>query len=343
MSKDNYAIVSTDAPATPDSGKENKVPSEYVQEQLQDTLKGLLDQLSDDDAEKVLKTLRQEMVYTQYQPSPRGYVPTGRTIKRLPPGFYLPTFIRETLHLVPQNITTDNLIRLTDSRGDQLLKEVKNFRSLKQELKDGNEDAHGGYLRTRGYMLHGPPGGGKTSLIQLLVADVVKEGGIVLMGQCHPSCLSSAISAVRQIDPNQEIVVILEDFDALIEEYKESSYLSLLSGEDTSDNCLFLATTNYVEKLDARMYNRPGRFNDLIYIGMPSEKNRFEYLKTKLKKEDEAQKVAKMTEGFSIDHLRALVIGVYFERKGLDAEVERLSKLYKPPKGKPDYKLGIGS
>jgi predicted AAA+ superfamily ATPase len=317
-------------------------PEEYVAETLQNTLKDLLDTLSEDDAEKVLKTLRQEMVYTQFQPSARGYIPTGRTVKRLPAGFYLPQTVREVLHLVPQSITTDNLIRLPDSRGDKLLDEVKNFRSLKEELKNGNAEAYGGYLRSRGYLLHGPPGSGKTSLVQLLVKDVIDDGGICLLGNTHPSILVAAISALRQIDPNQEIVVVFEDFDALIDQYKESEYLSLLSGEDSADNCLFIATTNYVEKLDQRIYNRPGRFNDRVYIGLPSEDGRRIFLRTKLKSEDTVVKVAAMTDGFTLDHLRALIIGVFFEKKDLEAEIDRLRKMFKPPKGKPDWHIGIG-
>ena len=63
-----------------------------------------------------------------------------------------------------------------------------------------------------------------------------------------------------KIENNRKCIVILEDLDSLISNFGESHYLEMLDSAKTIDNILFIATTNYPEKLDPRIYNRPGRF-----------------------------------------------------------------------------------
>jgi hypothetical protein len=78
------------------------------------------------------------------------------------------------------------------------------------------------------------------------------------------------LQMLRAVEPERQVVGILEDVDALIERYGESEYLSLLDGEAQVDNVVYVATTNYPERLDARIVDRPSRFDTIRYIGMPS-------------------------------------------------------------------------
>ena len=136
-----------------------------------------------------------------------------------------------------------------------LIAEVHKFWGLREQFKNGNDLAFGGYLHKRGYMLFGPPGSGKTSTVKFLSNDIVKMGGIVIYADCEPHNVGHMIGAVSVIEPDKQMIVVLEDFDSLIENYGEANYLSLLDGESSTDNTLFLATTNYPSRLDPRIYN----------------------------------------------------------------------------------------
>lgn len=271
-----------------------------------------------------------------------GYTGMASTVTTLPPDIYSIEVQNGTLILVPKRISTDALMKLPDSRSDQLMKEVRKFWSLKPQFVNGNDSVHGGYLHKRGYMLYGPPGSGKTSTIKMLMNEIVSMGGIVIMGDGRPSTVGSAMELVSKVEPNKPMIVVFEDFDNLIGQWGEAQYLSLLDGEDSVDNVLFLATTNYPERLDPRIYNRPGRFSDVVKIGMPNAAARKMFLEGKMKKHDEIDRIVALTEGFSIDHLKSVVLGVFLEGKNLEKECERLRKLFIKPEDKDKKVKGIG-
>ena len=72
-------------------------------------------------------------------------------------------------------------------------------------------------------------------------------------------------------------------------------------------------TTNYPEKLGARIMNRPSRFDKRFEIGMPNNESREIYFKKlvgdKISK-PELEKWVKDTQGLSIAHLKELVVAV---------------------------------
>lgn len=278
----------------------------------------------------------------QYSRNGMGYSPASNTVKELPPGVYSINYVNDRLTYLPEEVITDTLIKFPDSRSDMLLNEITNFWNLKEEFKNGNALSKGGFLHKRGYLLFGPPGSGKTCLIKFVINDIVLRGGIVIMGNNNPSLIISGLKLLRKIEENKPIVVLFEDFDALLDNYDESDYLSLLDGENSVDNVLFLATTNYPSKLDPRLYNRPGRFSDVVKIGMPSSAARQLYLETYLKDPKDIEYIVDKTDGFSLDHLKALILGVYFEKKELDSEIQRLKILFNPIRDDTGNRLSIG-
>jgi hypothetical protein len=271
-----------------------------------------------------------------------GYAGAASTVQQLPPDIYSIQIVQSTLVLEPKKVSTDALLKLPDSRSDQLIKEVEKFWGLKEQFRNGNDSVHGGYLHKRGYMLFGPPGSGKTSTIKMLMNEIVKRGGIVLMGDTRPQWVGQAMELVSKIEPEKGMIVVFEDFDNLINMHGEAHYLSMLDGEDSVDNVLFLATTNYPERLDPRIYNRPGRFSDVVKIGMPNKEARRMFLQGKMKKHDEIEKIVELTDGFSIDHLKSVILGVFLEGKPLEKEINRLRKLFIKPDGVDQKQRGLG-
>jgi SpoVK/Ycf46/Vps4 family AAA+-type ATPase len=172
---------------------------------------------------------------------------------------------------------------------------------------------------------------------------LIERGGTVFFGSVNPHSIMSFLADFSRVERDRKSIVILEDIDSLIVNFGEAAYLEMLDSAKTIDNVLFIATTNYPEMLDPRIYNRPGRFSHVIKIGLPTEKARKAYLEAILKKHDDVPFIVENTEGFTIDHLTALINSTYREKKELATEIKRLRTLFKMPKTGNQGKLGIGT
>ena len=88
-------------------------------------------------------------------------------------------------------------------------------------------------------------------------------------------------------------------------------------------------TSNYPERLDKRFVDRPSRFDTIRWIGMPSPAARHTYLKAKdtSLSESDLNHWVELTEGFSIAHLRELVILVRCFGRPLEVAIARLDKM----------------
>jgi hypothetical protein len=257
-----------------------------------------------------------------------GFVPSGTTIKKLPADCYRLNVLQTGQpHYTPQNLSTDELMRLPDSKSDEVIAEVRRFWTLKEKFTEY------GFAHKRGFMLWGPPGSGKTSTISIIIRDMVKAGGAVFLAQ-HPGVLAIALRDFRAVEPERPLVVIWEDLDSVIEHYGESEVLSILDGESQVENVVFIATTNYPEKLDARITNRPSRFDKIVKIGMPNDEARRLYLETKINGPAVAPDGTDLVEAskdFSIAHLRELIVSIFCQGNDTKETIERLAKMKVTP------------
>lgn len=259
-----------------------------------------------------------------------GFLPTGETIPIIPPGIYMIESINKTFYFARQTIVTDKLLRLPDSRSDEVIGEIERFWTPEMKLRF----LQYGFTHKRGILMWGPPGSGKTCTVDLIMEQMVRSGGVVIIGDCPPAVLTDALKAFRQIESMRPAVVILEDIDALIERYGESNILSLLDGESSINNVVYLATTNYPERLDTRITNRPSRFDRVVKIGMPNAMARLAYLLSRDLDMGAAEldQWVQMTEGFSVAHLKELVVLVKCYELDIEIAVERLRAMASHPK-----------
>jgi energy-coupling factor transporter ATP-binding protein EcfA2 len=273
---------------------------------------------------------------TQYALHRNGYMATTDTVGSLPSGCYDITSDSEGIYVVPVLPPSGLLLELPEMRSDEVIRLVDNFWSSESDYKDGNEFVIGGAIFKAGVMIYGPPGSGKSCTIKLVSRKLIQQGGTVFYAGGHPGVAMRWLESFAHVEPNRKSIVILEDIDSLITMYGESSYLEMLDSAKTIDNVLFIATTNYPEQLDPRIYNRPGRFSHVVKIGLPSAVTREAYLKAVLKNHRDVEYIVKNSEGFTIDHLTALLNGVYREKKNLENEMKRLRTLFKVPKSDND-------
>lgn len=276
--------------------------------------------------------MRQRMV------KPNGmFRPASTTRRKLEAGVYMPCEDGFGVYLNWMNLVTDEHLELPDSANARVLEGIGRFWASRATY-----ERHG-LVYKRGVLVWGPPGGGKTVTAMLLARALIRSDGLVLFSG-KPSLTAEALRIVRAIEPRRPLIVVMEDVDEIIMRFGEHELLAMLDGEFAIDNVVYLATTNYPERLGARVVNRPSRFDERIYVGMPSQAARVAYLEhslTKLggasleeydKARKQADRWAKDTEGLSIAHLRELVVAVMCLGQEYDSALKRLRAMCERPK-----------
>lgn len=169
----------------------------------------------------------------------------------------------------------------------------------------------------RGIILQGPPGTGKT-----LVGKIICNSTKCTFLWVTPRFLerSQHIKAVcdmaRELSPS---ILFLEDIDLYSEDRHSVRNASLLGelmnqldGLIENHFVIVIATTNQVDNVETALRNRPGRFDRILDIGLPSDSGRLHMLQlfTKNYKLDgvDLKSIALQTEQYSGAHVKELVI-----------------------------------
>ncbi|MCI0378040.1 MAG: ATP-binding protein [Gemmataceae bacterium] len=231
----------------------------------------------------------------------------GTTARQLPSGAYSVTLSQYgEVQIHQRDLQVDDLIDFADSLPGKILEEIQTFWTL------GETFQRYGYLHRRGYLLYGPQGSGKSSVVHQVVHRVVAKGQVAIFCD-HPGFLTRGMELFRKIEPHRPLVCVFEDIDAIIEMHGDSELLAWLDGSHQINKVINIATTNYPERLDRRIVSRPRRFDRIIKIESPTASMRRTYLERKLPdlaKTGELQRWVELTEGLSFAALAELVISV---------------------------------
>jgi SpoVK/Ycf46/Vps4 family AAA+-type ATPase len=155
----------------------------------------------------------------------------------------------------------------------------------------------------------------------LLAKELIsKYNGVVFTPQNEDQMnwTMQVLPKVKDIEPNKRIIVVLEDIDSFVgkdRSYSETMLLNFLDGVSSCDGIVTIATTNYPEKLQERITNRPSRFDRRYEVGKPNAETRRFYIEQKLQKDDlktiDISEIIDKTEGFTIDHLKEYLLSVF--------------------------------
>ncbi|KAK9282491.1 hypothetical protein L1049_005410 [Liquidambar formosana] len=182
-----------------------------------------------------------------------------------------------------------------------------------------------GLRTTKGVLLHGPSGTGKTSLAQLCAHDaglnLFTLNGPEIVNQYFGESEKALHEVFDSASRAAPAVVFIDELDAIAPARKDggeelsqrlvATLLNLMDGISRTDGILVIAATNRPDSIEPAL-RRPGRLDREIEIGVPSPKQRLDILVTLLSEmkhsllDMEIQHLAMATHGFVGADLSAL-------------------------------------
>jgi ATP-dependent 26S proteasome regulatory subunit len=146
-----------------------------------------------------------------------------------------------------------------------------------------------GLPNSRGIILSGPPGTGKT-MIAKSIASETEVTTILISAEMiqQRNDIKSAFRLARKLAPT---LIIIEDIDTagtVSRRFADhpilGEYLQAMDGIEANEGVVVLATTNHTENIDPAISDRPGRFDRIIEVPLPDREQRINILANLLAK-----------------------------------------------------------
>ena len=185
----------------------------------------------------------------------------------------------------------DSVILQTGEQ-ERLIADIEKFKNSKVRYR------HLGVPYHRGYLLYGPPGTRKTSLVSAIAGEFAMSIYAINLTDFNDRSLTKAMN---DVPPGS--VVLFEDVDCMMASKARndaqmptvgnatekadgkavadkfgvtlSGWLNVLDGFHAPDNVLYMMTTNRIETLDPALL-RPGRIDYRLYLGVASNDQKLE-------------------------------------------------------------------
>ena len=159
----------------------------------------------------------------------------------------------------------------------------------------------------KGILLFGPPGTGKTYVVKA----AANEFGLNLYSLSGAELLKEPYRAAAKIKAtfgtardNKPSLIFIDEIDSIGQSRDKFNLLSQLLQEMDGikeNSVLVIGATNAPHLLDPALL-RPGRFDKIIYVGLPTQKDREELLKLylgDLAEKIDVKEIARKTKGYS--------------------------------------------
>ena len=198
-----------------------------------------------------------------------------------------------------------------------------------------------GIRPAKGFLLYGPPGTGKTLLAKAAAresqANFIATKSSDLLSKWYGESeqqIARLFARARQVAPT---IIFIDELDSLVParggglgepqvtERVVNTILAEMDGLEELQNVVLIGATNRPTLIDPALL-RPGRFDELIYVGTPDETGRARILAIHtrdmpLAKDVDLASLAKRTDRFTGADLEDLVrrAGLTALRRGMDA------------------------
>jgi ATP-dependent Zn protease len=214
-----------------------------------------------------------------------------------------------------------------------LLKDIKNF------LKEEDEYIKYGQPYKLNFLLHGPPGTGKTSIIYTIASELNMDISVVSFGPKLDDV--GLLQAVSNLPENS--ILLLEDIDALFINRKNSGesnsmvsfscILNILDGMGRKHKMITFMTTNHLDRLDPALI-RPGRIDKSLLFDYASIEQINSMFKHFFPEELINENVIKKLQKLKVT--TAILQTFLFKNRKLDKINDVLEELYEMCKQKKD-------
>ena len=243
---------------------------------------------------------------------------------------------------------SDTLIPVSkDWRERAFIDQGKYEEMYARSLKDPDAFRRLGIRPAKGFLLYGPPGTGKTLLAKAVAreaeANFISTKSSDLLSKWYGESeqqIAKLFARARQVAPT---VIFIDELDSLVPargggigepqvtERVVNTILAEMDGLEELQSVVVIGATNRPNLIDPALL-RPGRFDELIYVGVPDEKGQRRILaiqtqKMPLADDVDLDRIAARTDRFTGADLEDLTrrAGLIALRKNIDVKQVTMS------------------
>lgn len=171
--------------------------------------------------------------------------------------------------LEKKSIRTDTIINISDTF-EKVKKDIDRFLERKDVYKEV------GTPYKYGSLMYGPPGNGKSILIQQIINMYVDRAVVIYIDPATNGTPSNLfLQALEERMPNILKIFVFEELTVSTSSQRNTMFLlRFLDAEIALNDTIVLATTNFPEMLPENIVNRPSRFDDIYEFCNPSDDDR---------------------------------------------------------------------